>query len=236
MGRGVRRAEEHSLSSVLLCLPLLFVLALAVAGGTSAAVSVTFTVNSTGDASDADAPNGPWNGVCATSTGVCTLRAAIQESNASDGSKDIPSPSNTLSIAPATELPVITDPVVIDGTTQPGFVDKPIVELRGDALAAGSRGIRILAGDSTVRGLVVNGFSDQIVVGVVGSRRWATASASSATTSAPTSRGPAPPAAMPTASTSSAGVITSSAARTGRPQRHLRKRLRGRIGLNGPGT
>jgi CSLREA domain-containing protein len=130
---------------------------------------VTFTVNSTGDLADANAPNGPWNGVCATSTGVCTLRAAIQESNAppSVGFRDTIA-FNILSIAPATELPVITDPVVIDGTTHPSFVDKPIVELKGDALAAGSRGIRIRAGDTTVRGLVVNGFSDQIVVGVVG--------------------------------------------------------------------
>ena len=73
---------------------------------------------------------------------------------------------SALSIEPATELPLITDPVVIDGTTQPGFVDKPIVELavtpcRQEAAGSGSR-----AGESSVRGLVVNRFSDQIVVGV----------------------------------------------------------------------
>jgi len=38
----------------------------------------TFTVNSTTDAVDAAA----GNGICATATGVCTLRAAIQEANA----------------------------------------------------------------------------------------------------------------------------------------------------------
>ena len=38
----------------------------------------TFTVNDNGDASDAV----PGDGVCATTTGVCTLRAAVEESSA----------------------------------------------------------------------------------------------------------------------------------------------------------
>jgi CSLREA domain-containing protein len=47
----------------------------------SASASV-FTVNSTGDASDAN----PGDGVCETSTpGECTLRAAIEEANADPG-------------------------------------------------------------------------------------------------------------------------------------------------------
>src|SRR5262245_38281091 len=37
-----------------------------------------FTVNSTADAPDL----APGNGLCATATGICTLRAAIQEANA----------------------------------------------------------------------------------------------------------------------------------------------------------
>ncbi len=116
------------------CVLLLFVLALGASSGTSAAVGVTFTVNSTGDLRTR-CPERSWNGVCATSTGVCTLRAAIQESNASLGSTDtigfnIPQLHRS---SLASELPLITDSVVIDGTTQPGFVDKPIVELRGDA-------------------------------------------------------------------------------------------------------
>jgi len=41
----------------------------------------TYTVNDTGDAADST----PGNGVCATSGAVCTLRAAIQEINASPG-------------------------------------------------------------------------------------------------------------------------------------------------------
>src|SRR4029453_4975857 len=47
----------------------------------SIAGAVTFNVNSTADLPD---PN-IGNGVCATATAVCTLRAAIQEANAASG-------------------------------------------------------------------------------------------------------------------------------------------------------
>src|SRR5262249_4471441 len=46
-----------------------------------AAQAAQFAVNSTADAVDA----APGDGTCATSTGVCTLRAAIQEANALTG-------------------------------------------------------------------------------------------------------------------------------------------------------
>ncbi len=47
--------------------------------------ALTFAVNSTSDAVDAN----PGNGACATSTGACTLRAAIQEANALAGADTI---------------------------------------------------------------------------------------------------------------------------------------------------
>jgi hypothetical protein len=50
-----------------------------------------------------------------------------------------------------------TLPVVIDGTSQPSFAGQPVIELNG--LGAGANaGLRLLAGNSTVRGLVINGF------------------------------------------------------------------------------
>ncbi len=53
---------------------------------TAASASGTFTVNSTSDATDAI----PGDGVCATRVGrLCTLRAAIQETNARSGSDTI---------------------------------------------------------------------------------------------------------------------------------------------------
>ena len=48
----------------------------------SPAAAASFTVNSSGDAGDANA----GNGVCATAGNFCTLRAAIREANSLPGS------------------------------------------------------------------------------------------------------------------------------------------------------
>ena len=57
-------------------------------------------------------------------------------------------------IQPNSALPDITDTVIIDATTQSGFVDKPIIELDGSSAGGSVNGLRITAGNSTVRGLV----------------------------------------------------------------------------------
>src|SRR6185369_5960639 len=58
------------------------------------AEALTFTVNSITDAVDAN----PGNGVCATAAGQCTLRAAIQEANASRGADTITLPAGTYTL------------------------------------------------------------------------------------------------------------------------------------------
>src|SRR3954470_24244218 len=106
-------------------------LALALAGvasailvGTVLAAGTTFTVDSTGDGTDAN----PGDGVCDTAAaGIeCTLRAAIQQANNTSTNAgldtikfNIPG-SGVKTIAPTSQLPSITDPVVIDGYSQPG--------------------------------------------------------------------------------------------------------------------
>jgi parallel beta-helix repeat protein len=96
--------------------------------------------------------------------GAGSLRAAIENANRNAGyadaiSFDIPG-AGPHTIAPAAELPLITDPVVIDGTTQPGFAGAPLIELSG--LSAGpARGLVIGAGGSTVRGLAIGGFQGE---------------------------------------------------------------------------
>ena len=62
------------------------------ANGTRAA---SFTVDSTADAVDAS----PGDGVCAASAGQCTLRAAIQETNARRGADSISVPAGTYVLA-----------------------------------------------------------------------------------------------------------------------------------------
>ena len=74
---------------------------------------------------------------------------------------EIPGPAPH-TITPATWLPSITNPVVLDGTTQPGFSGTPIIELDGSATTYDTgldAGLVILAGNSTVRGLVINRFA-----------------------------------------------------------------------------
>jgi CSLREA domain-containing protein len=67
----------------------LLVAAMLAAGWARVASAVTFTVNSTADAVDAS----PGDGVCATSGGKCTLRAAVQEANALAGADVIQLPA-----------------------------------------------------------------------------------------------------------------------------------------------
>ena len=61
-------------------------------------------------------------------------------------------------IQPLSELPSITDPVVLDATTQPGFAGTPIIELDGE-LAGNANGLTLTAGQTTVRGFVINRFA-----------------------------------------------------------------------------
>jgi CSLREA domain-containing protein len=101
----------------------------------SAANAATFTVDSTGDGADA-----ATNGLCATATATCTLRAAIAEVNAAagphsinfnipladsgyvdfdGGAGDALNGDDFHLIVPATALPTITATgVTIDGATQ----------------------------------------------------------------------------------------------------------------------
>ena len=62
-------------------------------------------------------------------------------------------------ITPLSALPMITDPVIIDGTTQPGFAGSPLIELNGASAGTVLAGLQITAGGSTVKALVINGFS-----------------------------------------------------------------------------
>jgi hypothetical protein len=107
-----------------------------------------------------------------------SLRRAIITANWSPGVDtivfNIPGPGPH-SIRPATVLPMITDPVVIDGYSQPGAtpntndLDLPsnavlMIELDGTLVSADPpppsyHGLVLTAGGSTVRGLVINRFT-----------------------------------------------------------------------------
>lgn len=142
---GRRIAFRSILSAIPLAAAFYFAYA------THAAPAATFVVTNTND------------------TGPGSLRQAMLDANANPGldsiNFNIAGPSRL--IQPLLSLPDITDPVLIDGSTQPGFAGTPIVELNGSKSA--ERALFVNAPGSTIRGLVINGFSfGGIIIGVNG--------------------------------------------------------------------
>ena len=124
----------------------------------SVGIGTVFTVDATGDGSDANLADD----ICDDGTGSCTLRAAIQQANATAGGADkiyfaIPG-AGTHTIAPASSLPTITAGVTIDATTQTGYAGTPRIELNGAGAGAAS-GLTITSGGSSVLGLAINRFA-----------------------------------------------------------------------------
>ncbi len=99
-----------------------------------------------------------------------SLRWAILQANASPPASGVAiefrlpgSGAGTIHLT--SPLPAIDVPVMIDGTSQPGYQGSPLVEIDGAALAgSGDDGLVLTAGDSTVRGLSLVGFSDSAIV------------------------------------------------------------------------
>lgn len=125
-------------------------------GPSNVRAAATFVVNDNGNAVDANL----GDGLCLTGGGVCTLRAAIQQANANP---DIDTIAFDLGGAFVTiflnsELDEIIYPVLIDGQSQLGFAGSPVVALDGSSAGGGADGLRITAGNSTVRGLVIRDF------------------------------------------------------------------------------
>lgn len=119
--------------------------------------AATFTVNSTGDGADSNTSDG----VCDDGTGNCTLRAAIQQANASAGADMITfslgagTPTINVGATTGLGLPAITGTVTIDGNT--GGATR--VELNGAGVTTASNGLNINATGCAVRNLVINRFN-----------------------------------------------------------------------------
>src|SRR5215203_1863119 len=130
------------------------------ASGAYAAPS-TFTVNSTND---------PGTGACDATE--CTLREAINAANANnnptekDRMKFDISGSGVHTISPTSPLPQITEPVIINGYSQPGSSantlakgTNAVLTIELDGTNAGSAdGLSIGAKGTVVKGLVINSF------------------------------------------------------------------------------
>jgi hypothetical protein len=95
-------------------------------------------------------------------SGAGSLRQAILNADQTTPSSRITFaiPGNgTQTIQPLSALPQITSPVVLDGTSQPGYNGTPLIVLSGANAGSNVSGLVITAGNSTVKGLVINQFS-----------------------------------------------------------------------------
>jgi hypothetical protein len=141
--------------------------------------AATFTVNRTGDAPDANLANAACDVNASASGNQCTLRAAIEEANDTDGADvikfNIGATNSVKTISPASPLPDITEAVTINGYSQRGarantrdVGNNAILKIQLNGTNAGTgpnaNGLVITADDSTVRGLVINRFDSRAIV------------------------------------------------------------------------
>ncbi len=104
-------------------------------------------------------------------SGAGSLRQAILDSNAATAATntiDFAIPGNGVqTIAPVSPLPAITQPVLIDGFSQPGYAGSPLIELSGSRTGT-SDGLLITGSNVTIRGLDVNGFAQGAGIHITG--------------------------------------------------------------------
>src|SRR3972149_8663823 len=107
----------------------------------------------------------PGDGACASALAPsypCTLRAAIEEANASPDLNLIQfdiAPGGYQRIALDSNWNTVTAPVIIDGTSQPCFAGGPLSELYGLNAGGNVPGLRITGGGSTIPALTLNTFN-----------------------------------------------------------------------------
>ena len=115
------------------------------------------------------------SGCAATGTGTCTLRDAITFSNAKAGKDEIDfniAGAGVQRIDLQADMPEITDPVTIDGYTQPGsssntngpgLADNAVlgIEITSDEVSILFDELVISCGGTTIRGLVFSGSQSQ---------------------------------------------------------------------------
>jgi hypothetical protein len=134
-----------------------------------------FTVNLTTDINDRNLSDDRCD-VSATPGSQCTLRAAMREANSTPGADtihfDIPG-GGVKTIRPTAELPIIMQPVTINGYTQHGSRPNSAavgtnavlhIQLDGRSNAESSDGLHIHAPHTVIRGLAIGHFREGIEV------------------------------------------------------------------------
>lgn len=123
------------------------------------ATGAYFFAENSGDLQEAHEPGAVFTVTNNLDSGAGSFRQAILDANASAGTDTIQFQIGTgpVNIHHNSALPDIIQPVIIDGTTQPGFSGTPLIWL-----SSSSNGVfRITGGGSTVKALAVaGGFRD----------------------------------------------------------------------------
>ncbi|MFC1540089.1 kelch repeat-containing protein [Gemmatimonadota bacterium] len=101
--------------------------------------------------------------------GVGSLRWAIEQANLREGTDtivfEVPetdqgfnSDSGVYTIALQSALPDLSTPMILDGSSQPGFNGDPIIALDGSGIAGVADGLKLTGGNSVIRGFVIGNF------------------------------------------------------------------------------
>jgi uncharacterized repeat protein (TIGR01451 family) len=102
-----------------------------------------------------------------------TLRWAVLQANSAGATSTIDfqiAGSGPQVIHLESSLPALTNSVLIDGTSQPGYKGTPLIEIDGSDLPSGTNGLVLSGGGSTVTGLSLVGFSGSgVLLNVAGS-------------------------------------------------------------------
>ena len=100
----------------------------------------------------------------ADDAGTGSFRWAIEQANVDSGQDTIKfaiDGTGVHTINVASQLPTLNFPVLIDGTSQPGYTAgaAPVIQLNGATAGASIDGLDIVGGHSTVQGLAINNFT-----------------------------------------------------------------------------
>ncbi|MFK7966563.1 MAG: LamG-like jellyroll fold domain-containing protein, partial [Burkholderiaceae bacterium] len=124
-----------------------------------------FSVTTAEDISDGDTSSISALVADQGADGAISLREAITAANNTVGTDTInfnigEGGWQTISVT-SSELPTITDSVIIDGQTQPGYFGAPLITLDGTVLGGTNDGLQLEASNSTIRGLIITNFTDE---------------------------------------------------------------------------
>lgn len=95
-------------------------------------------------------------------SGPGSLRQAILDAEATPGPDTVRfqlAGAGPFTLGLQSPLPAIREPLILDGSSQPGYSGTPLIELNGSAAGANAHGLYLLTSNSVIRALCINRFS-----------------------------------------------------------------------------